>query len=76
MKRNQFVKVAQEFAQYVNKVVKYKSFIPSANKSVVKFGILKGIGVDANKECFIIAHFGAAYAIHFKDVELSDKKHD
>ena len=30
----------------------------------------------ANKECFIIVQFGAAHAIHFKDVELPGKRQD
>ncbi len=72
MERKQFEKVSQEFARYANKVVMYKS----CAKSVAQFGILKGIGFGANKECFIIVQFGAAHAIHFKDVELPGKRQD
>lgn len=72
MNRNQFVKVLQNFAQHANKAVRYKSYIPSARKVVEKVGILRGIGTDSDRECFIIASLGATYAIHFSDVELTN----
>lgn len=50
--------------------MRYKSYVPSACKEVGKTGILKGIGTDSDRECFIIASLGTTYAIHFNDVEL------
>lgn len=70
MNRNQFVKIVHDFAQYANKAVRYKFYVPSACKEVEKTGILKGIGTDSDRECFIIASLGTTYAIHFSDVEL------
>ena len=72
MDKNQFVNIVHDLALYVNKAVRYKSYIPSARKVVEKVGILKGIGTGSNKECFIIASLGATYAIHFSDVELTN----
>ncbi len=72
MDKSQFVNIVHDFALYVNKPVRYKSYIPSVRKVVEKVGILKGIGTDSDKECFIIASLGATYAIHFNDVELTN----
>lgn len=72
MNRNQFVKIVHNFAQHANKAVRYKSYVPSACKEIEKTGILKGIGTDSDKECFIIASLGTTYAIHFNDVELTN----
>lgn len=70
MDKSQFVNIVHDLALYVNKAVRYKSYIPSARKVVEKVGILRGIGTGSDKECFIIARLGATYAIHFSDVEL------
>lgn len=70
MNKNQFVKIVHDFAQYANKEVRYKFYVPSTCKEIEKIGILKGIGTDSDRECIIIASLGTTYSIHFSDVEL------
>lgn len=69
MTRKQFTETAQEFWKHANMCVKFKKYIPSADKTIDCVGIMKGIGMDANKDCFIIAQNGASLAINFADVE-------
>lgn len=68
MTREQFVNVAQEFWKHANMCVVFKKYIPSADKTIECVGILKGVGMGANKDCFIIAQNGVSLAINFADV--------
>lgn len=71
MTRNQYYKLAEDFARYANKEVEFTFFSASTtSKGEQLRGILKGIGMGANDENIIIAHMGYRYAVHYDYVKF------
>ena len=54
MTRNEYANVTENFANYANKEVEYKRYLPSCDKTINCKGKLHGIGIDANRELLII----------------------
>ena len=68
MTEKQYIQVAQDFAKYANKTVKYKRMDLYRNVYKIDTARLEGVGVLGNNGNFILACDGHAMAIHYKHV--------
>lgn len=70
MTEAQYRRLAENFCDFAGKQIEFQMFIPSANQYRKAVGTLRGIGVDCNAECAIIANSGHRYAIHYSNIKL------
>ena len=75
MTKNQFQKLAENFADYARKEVSYKAWCPSANDFRPATGILLGLDVSGvNTECLVLGSQGHRVTIYYKFVDFPKKE--
>lgn len=74
MTKNQFHKLAENFAEYARTEVSFKAWCPSANDYRPGKGILLGIDLYSGLEALIIGHMGHRIALYYEYVNYPKTK--
>lgn len=74
MTKNQFQKLAENFADYARAEVSFTAWCPSANDYRPGKGILLGVSFRADVECLVLGHMGHQIILFYKYVNYPKKK--
>lgn len=74
MTKNQFQKLAENFAYYARAEVSFKAWCPSANEYRPGKGILLGLDLATGCECLILGHMGHRITLYYECVDYPETK--
>lgn len=74
MTKNQFHKLAENFADYARAEVTFKAWCPSTDDYRPGRGILLGMDFSTGCECLILGHMGHRISLYYEFVDYPKTK--